>query len=105
MVVWTSYGSSGADSSDSSIQGRHYDNSGMPAVAQFQINTHTNSWQNRPAVAAERGNFVVVWQSLDGDDTDTYGWRIQGQRYASPWPIFADGLESGDTSEWSNTVQ
>ena len=50
------------------------------------------------------GDFVVVWGSYGSGGTDTAYFSIQGQRYADPTSIFADGFESGDTSAWSTAV-
>ncbi len=55
-----------------------------PVGAQFQVNTYTDNYQYRPSVAADAdGDFVVVWQSYGSSGTDTLGYSIQGQRYAS----------------------
>jgi len=53
--------------------------SGQVAGTEFQVNTHTTSFQKSPAAAADgNGDFVVVWQSL-GQDGDSYG--VFGQRF------------------------
>ena len=56
----------------------------VPVGAQFQVNTHTTSAQfvSSVAVAAD-GDFVVVWESYGSPGTDTSGFSVQGQRYAS----------------------
>jgi hypothetical protein len=82
VVVWTSTGSGGSDTSGSSIQGQRYDSAGTPQGAEFQVNTHTTGNQESPAVAAEGGGtFVVVWQSYGGAGSDTDNTGIFGQRY------------------------
>jgi len=74
VVVWTGPG----------IQGQRYASNGSIQGAQFQVNTHTTSLQLYPSVAADvDGDFVVVWMSTGSFGTDTSGWSIQGQRYAS----------------------
>jgi hypothetical protein len=84
VVVWTSSGSSGSDTSDRSIQGQRYDASGNAIDAEFQVNTYTTSYQWGPSVSVDAdGDFVVVWSSLYGtanDGNDAYH-AIQGQRY------------------------
>ena len=56
----------------------------VPAGAEFQVNTYTTGFQDRPSVAADAdGDFVVVWESDGSSGTDTSGYSIQGQRYAS----------------------
>ena len=53
---------------------------GDPIGVEFQVNTYTTGPQFRPVVRPiAGGGFVVVWQSNDGDGTDTQG-SIQGQR-------------------------
>jgi hypothetical protein len=74
VVVWTSWGSFGTDSSILSIQGQRYASNGATLGAEFQVNTYTTNSQADASVAVDAdGDFVVVWSS--------YG--IQGQRYAS----------------------
>jgi hypothetical protein len=76
VVVWQSTGSSGTDTSLSSVQGQRYASNGTAEGAQFQVNTYTTSKQGYPSVSMDgTGDFVVVWQSSSG--------RIQGQRFAS----------------------
>ncbi len=61
VVVWESFGSSGADASDSSIQGQRYASNGTPRGSEFEINTYITNGQDTPSVAAESdGGFVVV---------------------------------------------
>ena len=84
VVVWTSSGSSGTDTSGNSIQGQRYTSNGSAQGAQFQVNTYTTSYQDSPKVATDAdGDFVVVWISSGSSGTDTSGDSIQGQRYAS----------------------
>jgi hypothetical protein len=91
VVVWTSYGSTGGDTSASSIQGQRLASSGAPTGGQFQVNTYTTSYQFfRPSVATDPdGGFVVVWYSDGADGTDTSSHSIQGQRFApEPGSLF-----------------
>ena len=68
-------------SSTDGIFGQRYDSTGTKIGSEFEINTHTTSDQNQPAVASlADGGFVVTWQS-DGQDGDDNG--IFGQRYDS----------------------
>jgi hypothetical protein len=55
-----------------------------PDGPQIQVNTYTtnNQFGQRVDVDAS-GNFVVVWQSLGSPSSDSSGYSIQGQRYAS----------------------
>lgn len=82
VVSWASFGSSGTDTSNYSIQGQRYDAGGSPAGGEFQVNTYTTSIQFSPAVAtAPDGDFIVVWESDGSNGTDTSGVSFQGQRY------------------------
>jgi hypothetical protein len=81
MVVWVSDGSSGTDSSETSIQAQLYGVTGTPMGSQFQVNSYTTSYQTRPAVAADiQGHFVVAWASDGSYGTDP-GYSIQAQLY------------------------
>lgn len=83
-VVWTSNGSGGSDTSERSIQGQRYASNGNRRGDEFQVNTYTTSYQQRPSIAAaDDGRFVVVWQSDGSSGADTSDDSIQGQRYAS----------------------
>jgi hypothetical protein len=82
VVVWWSYGSSGGDTDQHSIQGQRYNSAGVAQGSQFQVNSYTTNVQNPPAVSLDSdGNFVVVWDSLGSGEDDGSGYSIQGQRY------------------------
>ena len=82
VVVWSSGGSSGSDTTGYSIQGQRYAADGVALGGQFQVNTLTPGGQFRPAVAlAADGDFVVVWDSFSSNGGDTSGYSIQGQRF------------------------
>jgi hypothetical protein len=82
VVVWTSIGSSGTDSSGYSVQAQRYDSSGSAVGSEFQVNTYTTSDQRIPSIAADAdGNFVVVWHSNGSAGGDTSLNSIHGQRY------------------------
>ncbi len=84
VVAWDSVGSSGTDTSQTSIQGQRYASDGSAQGAEFQVNTYTTSYQTDAAVAAaDGGDFVVVWVSGGSSGTDTSQASIEGQRYAS----------------------
>ncbi|MGB5514294.1 MAG: hypothetical protein WBO69_06015 [Thermoanaerobaculia bacterium] len=89
-VVWESFGSSGTDASEYSVQGQLYDSDGSPSGGEFQVNTYTTDDQRFPSVAIDTaGDFVVVFQSIGSDGTDSAGSGIQGRRYSS------DGMAIG----------
>ncbi len=84
VVVWTSVGSSGSDSSLSSVQGQRFDHAGASLGRQFQVNTYTTDGQSSPSVAAGAdGKFVVVWQSIGSSGSDSSERSVQGQRFDS----------------------
>ena len=84
VVVWQSFGSSGTDVDGYSIQGQRYASDGSTQGVEFQVNDYTTLFQLNPSVAADAdGDFVVVWHSYGSFGTDTSGFSVQGQRYAS----------------------
>ncbi len=84
VVVWTSFGSGGTDSSSWSIHGQRFASDGFPLSDEFQVNTYTTGLQNGASIAsAADGTFVVVWASNGSGGTDSDGFSIQGQHYAS----------------------
>jgi hypothetical protein len=82
VVVWTSDGSPGSDTSGYSIQGQRYDFAGAVVGGQFQVNTYTTASQYGAHVAANvDGSFVVVWASYGSAGSDNDLSSIQAQRY------------------------
>ena len=96
LVVWESWGSTGNDSSSTSIQGRYFDSAGKPVADEFQINTATHQRQGSASVAVNAtGETLIVWES------SCCGLRqIRGQWMLNIF-LFSDGFESGDVSRWS----
>ncbi len=81
-AVWMSRGSSGDDTSQYSIQGRRYDNTGVPSADDFQVNGYTTGDQQWPAVAmAGDAGLMVVWASRGSGGTDDALDSIQGRRF------------------------
>ena len=84
VVVWTSTGSDGTDSSSYSIQGRRFASDGSPVAGQFQVNSYTTGEQTTPSVGMDSdGDFVVAWRSAASGGTDTSADSVHGQRFAS----------------------
>ena len=82
VVAWRSDGSDGSDTSLSSIQARIFDAAGSPLGPDFQVNTYTTGLQDRPRVAfGASGDFVVVWQSVGSEGTDTSAESIQARAF------------------------
>jgi hypothetical protein len=84
VVVWQSFDSSGTDTSEGSIQGRRFASDGSAQGSEFQVNTYTTGQQRAPRAAVkDGGDFAVVWASYGADGSDTSGFSVQGQRFAS----------------------
>ena len=82
VVVWESTGSSGSDTSSTSVQGQRYAAGGAPLGGQFQVNTYTTGFQANPSVASDaEGDFVVVWHSNGSSGGDISSYSVQGQRF------------------------
>ncbi len=83
VVVWTSVGSPGSDSSITSIQAQRYSSSGVPVGGQFQVNSYGTGVQTSPAVATDQaGKLIVVWSSVGSSGTDSSSMSVQAQRYS-----------------------
>ena len=84
LVVWEGYGSSGTDTSGSSIHGQRYASDGSLQGAEFQVNTYTTYNQGRASAAMNSaGDFVVAWNSFGPYFAfDDYA-HVQGRRFAS----------------------
>ena len=70
------------DGDDQGIFGQRFDASGNKSGAEFQVNTHTTSFQQYSAVTSlTDGGFVVTWHDDSGHDGSDYG--VFGQSYSS----------------------
>lgn len=81
VVVWNSRFGTPGRSND--IFGQRFDPNFSPIGDEFQINTETAGNQKEPSAAMDAaGNFVVAWQSEDGNDWDIFAQRFDsnGQR-------------------------
>jgi len=78
VVTWRT---NNQDGDSWGIAGQRFDASGATVGSEFQINSHTPSYQYAPSVATlSDGGIVVTWAS-NGQDGDGEG--IYAQRYAS----------------------
>ena len=60
------------------VFGQRFDSSGSAIGSEFQVNTHTTSYQGYPSVTSlTDGGFVVAWQSANQDGD---GGGVLGQR-------------------------
>lgn len=84
VVVWTSSGSGGTDTSEFSVQAQRFDAVGDPLGEEFQVNSHTPNKQLTPTIASDAaGNLVIVWASDSSEGGDTNLQSIQARRYAA----------------------
>ena len=85
VVTWTS---AYQDGSADGIFGQRFDSAGSPVGSEIRVNSYTTGRQSVPDVAATpAGDFVVIWNSYDGQDGDQAG--VFGQSFA------ADGTPRG----------
>jgi hypothetical protein len=100
-VVWDSFGSSGTDTSGSSIQARRFTGAGTPVGSDFQINLVTANTQETPAVSRDgTGGFVVVWSDEDNYDNRT----IQAQRFSTGWSPVGGQFQVSTTLDANDPV-
>ena len=86
VVVWEDM-VTGQDGDKSGVFGQRFDATGAKVGPEFQANTYTTGYQFQPTVGMnEKGEFVVVWNSL-GQDLDGFG--MFGQKFD------ADGAKVG----------
>ena len=85
------------DGDDQGIFGQKFDASGNKAGSEFQVNTHTTSFQQYSAVTSlTDGGFVVTWHDDSGHDGNGYG--VFGQKYTS------SGSASGSQFQINSTT-
>ena len=78
VVAWQS---AGQDGSGYGVFGQRVGTFGIPVGGEFRVNSYTSLDQSLPRVAAAQfGDFVVVWQSLnqDGDAAGIFAQRFSG---------------------------
>ena len=83
VVVWQSSDGQQGDISGTAIKGRIFGPDGNPESDEFLVNEFTQSAQvNTSVKALPDGNFVVVWESEDGQQGDISGTAIKGRIFA-----------------------
>ncbi|MCP4247817.1 MAG: ricin-type beta-trefoil lectin domain protein [bacterium] len=88
VVVWCTSDWMGLEAS---VQGRRYAADGSAVGEEFRINTYSDGSLYYPAVAYfTGGGFVAVWESWGSSGSDSWGYSVQGRRYA------ADGTAVGE---------
>lgn len=93
VIAWTADGQvNGLD-----VFARRFDADGDPVGGEFQVNSTTDSFEDRPKIAAlSSGGFVVVWQA-NGQDGDGQG--VFAQQYD------ADGIPLGGEFQVNTTTR
>jgi hypothetical protein len=79
--VVISWGSNGQDGDNTGVFARYFDCRGQALGDAVQVNTYTTGFQGGSRVAAAGGDFVVVWESLygqDGSGAGLFGRRFRG---------------------------
>ncbi len=103
VITWVSHFSYRGTDTNASIEAQAFSSDGLPLGGEFQINTYTTSYQFLPSVGVDAaGRFVVAWESNGSNGTDSSGESIQAQQLEID--LFSDGFESGDTSDWSSSL-
>ena len=91
VVTWESFGQ---DGSGIGIYGQQYNANGSTVGSEFQVNSYTDSNQNKSLLTAlNDGGFVVTWESFGQDGS---GGGIYGQQYN------ANGSEVGSEFQVNN---
>ncbi len=104
VATWQSYGSSGDDADEWSIQARGFAANDAPLAGDRQSNTFTSGNQLYPAIAVDaRGGMLLVWQSAGSPGDDQIGASIQARRLSIRL-LFADDFETGNRALWSLSV-
>jgi len=78
LVVWSSLGSSGDDTSGFSIQEQPYNSSGVAQGSEYQLNQFTTNAQAFPTISAGGGDYyAVAWSSIGSYDSDNDSTSVQ----------------------------
>jgi hypothetical protein len=90
IVVWDS--KIDPDINEREIFAQRYDSTGEAIGEEFQVNTHIEADQKRPAVAMQEGRkFITAWQSY-GQDGSGYGVFAQEDQMVGSADFNSDGL-------------
>ena len=100
-VTWQSWGQNG---SGYNISAQRFDANGQKIGEEVTVNTHLNSVQNNPAIAALNGeDFVITWQSWDQDGSlhGIYAKLISAEQNLLTYEnkTFEGNVEATDTQD------
>lgn len=90
FVIWQSFGSSGADPTPTSIEGRIVTGVNSFADSQFLVNEFTTNSQESPGIGGRGGYVAMAW--LSRENAEVQGQVIMGQWW-NVCGIFCDGYE------------
>jgi hypothetical protein len=77
LIAWTS---AGQDGDGAGVYAQRYDAAGTPQGGEFQVNTYTTGSQALPSVGLSAdGDFVIAWDSVNGQDGSA--WGVYAQRF------------------------
>ena len=103
VVVWTEY--DGRDGDGYGVFGRRFDGSGAPLGTDFQVNSYTEGYQDKPEVdVTSSGEFVVVWKdSYRYPDYPFY--PVSGRRFdATGSPVGSEFIVNSASSDLSRGI-
>lgn len=84
VVVWTSYGQDGDKPTDGNIYYRVYNSSDQPLTPELRANVNTAGNQHNASVAVDAdGDFVIAWESDNGDPQSPSSTDIYARRFNS----------------------
>ncbi len=93
VAVWSGMGG-GDDTSSSGVHGQRFATDGSLVGGEFQVNSYTTNSQYRAAIGMQvDGSFVVVWQGLASNGSDSSSSSIQGRRFASDASPLGDDFQ------------
>ncbi|MCP4597245.1 DUF4214 domain-containing protein [Neptuniibacter sp.] len=96
IVTWMS---EDQDGSDIGIFGQRFDSNGVAdPIGEFQVNTHTDSFQSVPSVAAlPDGGWIITWFSNNQDGSSTGIFAQRYDAFGNPIPVVNTAPEGGVT--------
>ena len=101
VIGWQSWGSTGNDTEDWSIQLRAFGADGAPLGLDYQANGFTSGYQEQPALAVDKhGEIVAVWSSFGSPGDDDNSTSIQARRFSLDL-LLLGGFESGNFAGWT----
>ncbi|MGV3526475.1 MAG: hypothetical protein ACO1RX_19815 [Candidatus Sericytochromatia bacterium] len=80
VVAWAGEGVGDSDG----VFAQRFNSDGVPAGAEFRVNSEVVNYQGDPAIAInDSGDFVVVWESAGQEGDAIFNANVYGQRYNS----------------------